>query len=393
MRLPVRAAGSLLGLAVCLSVAGPTRAQTVEDRVTVRGAYYREASTRVIQPMVQLTKNLPNGYDFGTTFLVDAISSASIAQGAVTDEVFKEKRYEGSVSAGWTRAETRLGGFLRYSREPDYVSHTAGVSLTRDVWERTGTLGVSLAYTHDDVEPRPPLVPRDLDVWFAGVSYAQVLTPTTLAQVGYEAYFLNGFAGNPYISHPNLGREDLPQKRLRHAVAFRIAQYLPSWTMGAQLHYRFYFDQQAMFDTGPWGMAAHTFEGRIYKNLGPDVETRLSYRYHWQSRAEFWCNARADIGCYGMTPDYHSWDVKFGGLSTHLPEIKVIWDLRLLAAVPGLAWFAGGAVEVSYGYLFQSTPYGMPFTDKNAPPVLGDLPFTRKYGGAHLLQTGYSLPF
>jgi hypothetical protein len=393
MRLPVRAVGPLLGLAVCISVTGPTRAQTVEDRITIRGAYYREVSTRVIQPMMEVTKSLPDGFDVGAHMLVDAISSASVAQGAITDEVFKEKRYEGSVSVGWTRSELRVGAFARYSREPDYVSHTGGLSLTRDVWDRTGTIGVSVAFTHDDVEPRPPLQPRDLDVWFAGVSYAQVLSPTTLAQVGYEAYHLNGFAGNPYISHPNLGREDLPQKRLRHALAFRIAQYVPSWTLGLQLHYRFYFDQEGLFDTGPWGMAAHTVEARLYKDLGRSVETRLSYRFHWQSRAEFWCNSRANIGCYGMTPEFHSWDVKFGGLTTQLPELKVIWHLTLLSRVPGLAWFSGGAVELSYGYLFQSTPYGTPFNDKNAPPLLGDLPWTRKYGGAHLLQTGYSLPF
>ena len=48
---------------------------------------------------------------------------------------------------------------------------------------------------------------------------------------------------------------------------------------------------------------------------------------------------------------------------------------------------------MSYGYFFQSTPYGQEFTDRNAPPVLGELPFTREYGGAHLIQTGYSLPF
>jgi hypothetical protein len=390
-----RAAARVLGSGLAASLAAlPTaRAQSSEDRVTLRGAYFREASTRVIQPMVEVKKALPGGYDLGGHFLVDAISSASIAQGAITDEVFSENRYEGSLAFGWTQALTRIGAFVRYSREPDYFSHTAGLSATREVWERTGTVSLNFAFTHDDIEPRPPLSPRDLDVWFAGVSYAQVITPTTVAQAGYEIYYLDGFGGNVYISHPNLGREELPETRLRHALAMRVAQYLPALGLGAQLHYRFYFDQESLTRTDPWGMTAHTVEARLYKNLGRHVETRLAYRYHQQSKADFWCNSRADLGCYGMMPTYHSWDVKFGGLTTHLPELKLIWNLHVLERLPALGWLAGGAAELSYGYLFQSTPYGQPFTDKNAPPAIGKLPFTRKYGGAHLVQTGYSLPF
>ncbi len=390
---PGRRIAGLLVAAACLAGAPSVRAQPVEDRLTVRGAYFREASTRVVQPMLQVTKALPAGFDVSGHLLVDAISSASIAQGAITDEVFTETRYEGGISAGWTRSLLRLGGFFRYSREPDYFSHTAGVSASHEVWERTGTIGVNLAFTHDDIEPNPPLQPRDLDVWFAGLSYAQILTPTTLAQVGYEIYRLKGFYGNPYISHPNLGREDLPETRLRHALSFHVAQYLPSLALGVQLHYRFYFDQESLGSSDPWGLTAHTLEGRLYKTLGRHVELRLSYRYHRQGQADFWCNARADIGCYGMMPEYHSWDVKFGGLNTQLPEVKVIWDLHGLAEVPALAWLSTGSVELSYGYLFESTPYGQPFTDRNAPPGIGKLPFTRKYGGAHLMQTGYSLPF
>ena len=66
--------------------------------------------------------------------------------------------------------------------------------------------------------------------------------------------------------------------------------------------------------------------------------------------------------------------------------------MRLLAGT-ALDFFAAGTFDVSYGYYFESTPYGQEFTDRNAPPVIGELPFTRSHGGAHLIQTGYSLPF
>ncbi|HEY0711970.1 MAG TPA: hypothetical protein VGF45_04815, partial [Polyangia bacterium] len=241
----------LVALAVCA-----VRTAKAEERIAVRGTYFREASTRVVQPMLEARFDLPSGYDLGAHALVDAISSASVAQGAMTDEVFQENRYEVGLSFGRTfegSNPTRLGGFLRHSNEPDYKSYTAGLSLTREVLERTGTISLTAAATIDDLALAAPLLPRDLAVVFAGVSYAQALTPTTLLLGGYEFFYLNGFYGNPYISHPDLGREKLPEVRIRHALAFKVAQYLPKLRLGAQLHYRFYFDQGSFGAIDPWG--------------------------------------------------------------------------------------------------------------------------------------------
>jgi hypothetical protein len=382
--------------AVTVAVLLLARPLAAEDRVTVRGAYFREASNRVVQPMMEVMKDLPGGVDVGGHLLVDAISSASIAQGALADTVFSENRYEGSVNLGYTRNQQRLGGFLRYSHEPDYKSYTGGVSLNREVWDRTGTVGINVAFTHDDIEPPPPQSPKDLNVFFAGVGYTQALSPTTMGQLVYETYLQRGFLANPYLAHGSLGREDVPDRRLRHAFAARLAQYVPRAELGLQLHYRLYYDQQSLFDTGPWGILGHTLEGRLSKAIGPNVELRGTYRFHHQSAANFWCNTitsmGGDISCYGMSPEYHSVDIKFGTLRTQVAELKAIWDLRLLNG-SALDFFASGTFDLSYAYYFEGTPYGQEFTDINAPPVLGKLPYSRQYGGAHVIQTGYSLPF
>jgi hypothetical protein len=116
-------------------------------------------------------------------------------------------------------------------------------------------------------------------------------------------------------------------------------------------------------------------EGRVYQELGRLVQLRLSYRFHSQGSARFWCNEIAnrggDPGCYGIAPRYHVMDEKLGPLTTHLVELQVVWQARALARVPLLSWFALGSFELSYGRYFQDT----------------------HYGNAHLLQTGYSLPF
>jgi hypothetical protein len=399
VRIARAAPGLLVALALTSWPDASTRAQEViEDRVTVRAVYFREASTRVVQPMVEASRVLPDGFDVRGHALVDAITSASVAQGALTDELFTEKRYEVGVQVGRRfRDLTRVSGFLRYSNEPDYKSYTGGLAVTREIWQRTGTVGFSVAGTSDDIVPLGR-DPKSLGTYYLGGSYIQVLSPTTNAQVMYELFKQNGYLANPYIAHPNLGREDLPTKRLRHAATIKAAQYIPDITTGLQLHYRFYFDQLSLTEIGPWGMTAHTVEGRLYKNLGRDFELRFDYRYHWQSAARFWCNSLpsqgGDIGCYGGTmPPHHSVDPKFGDLTTQMVQLKGTWDTRVFAGWRVLGLFAAGAFEVSYGYYFEDSPYGMLFNDRNAPPVIGNLPFTRSHGGAHLIQTGYSLPF
>jgi hypothetical protein len=293
----------------------------------------------------------------------------------------------------------RLDLFGRLSREPDYHSMSAGLSLSHEIWERTGTIAFSAAYTHDDIKPGPlsMMSEKDLDVAFAGISYTQVLSPTINSQLSYEFFFQSGFIGNIYLKHPDYGPERLPDKRARHALAFRVGKVIPEVTAGLQLSYRFYFDQGAFAALEPWGMTAHTVEGRFYKNLHRDVELRLSYRFHWQGKSLFWCNSRPEFGgrisCFGQGARYTSWDVKFGNYTTHLPEVKVFWDMHGLAGIPLLDLFAHGILDVSYGYYFETTPYGAPFTDETAPPVIGEIPFTRSHGGAHYIQAGYSLPF
>ncbi len=339
--------------------------------MSLRGVYFREPSTRVVQPMVQLTKDLPGSVDLGVHYLLDAITSASVAAGNFQDQLLTEHRHETGVAVGKTIDHTRVGVSYRYSREPDYLSHTAGLSFSQGVWQNSGLVALNLAATRDTNRPING-TPNPLKVYFGGLSYTQALSPTTVAQLGYEMAYLHGYMANAYLRDPNLGREQVPDVRVRNVVAARIAHLFPDMGTGLQLHYRYYVDQAAAFRLFPWGLQSHSIEGRVYQRLGRDFEVRLSYRYHTQGAAEFYCaTAPGAPGCYGQFPQFHSIDVKLGALATHLPEIRITWDARALGNFAPLRWSARGTFELSYGYFWQSTPYG----------------------GGHLLQAGYSLPF
>ena len=71
-----------------------------------------------------MSKDLPSGFDVSAHFLVDAITSASLAAGTMQDNIFTELRKEFGVVIGKTIDHTHLAVHYRQSREPDYVSHT-----------------------------------------------------------------------------------------------------------------------------------------------------------------------------------------------------------------------------------------------------------------------------
>jgi hypothetical protein len=354
------------------------------DQVTIRGAYYREPSTRVIQPVVDIQKDLPHGFDIDAHYLVDAITSASAAAGTTKDSIFTEIRNEVGLGVGknWDRTRATLG--YRYSAESDYWSHGLGGSLAGRFWGDTATVALSLGLSLDTMSSRDRPSPDcavaphtycTLNSYFAGLSYTQVLSPTSVAQVDGEVAYLDGFQGNLYRLVPGSGYEKPPTQRLRNAVAGRIATYFPSSSTGLQLHYRFYWDlYPGQTPSDPWLVRAHTIEARLYQKLSRSLEVRLLYRQHFQNHAAFWCDITVNPSCYqaGSLPlPYTSADPKLGAIHTEYPEVKLLWDADRLRTVPFLRWFSAATFEISYGYYVQSD----------------------SFGSAHVLQAGATMPY
>lgn len=371
-----------------------------DDYVAVRGAYYREASTRVIQPMIEVQRESPTGLDVGAHFLVDAITSASIAAGTTVDNVFTEVRDEVGfrVRKRWERSD--LSVVYKYSSESDYWSHSLGLSYGTRLWYDTAALRFSVGRGWDtmsakgrtpDCQPNMPAEFCTLNSWYAGVSYSQILSPVMLAQVSAETAYLEGFQGNLYRQVGSLMRyEFLPPRRMRNAIAPRIAYYIPQTETGFQLHYRFYFDfypGDAGTPADPWLITSNMIEARVYQQVTPTLQVRFAFRYYRQNHAAFWCAAPnrpttlppTDFCAMATNPPsgylntatYYTADPKLGPVVTQYPELQLVWAADALRTVPFMRWFAAGTFEISYGHYFQNT----------------------SFGDAHVLQTGYRLAF
>jgi hypothetical protein len=117
----------------------------------------------------------------------------------------------------------------------------------------------------------------------ANLSLGQLLSPTTIAWLGYGFTFQKGTLETTYNSVPVEGggrvEERWPEVRLRHAWTGRIAQHIPFTRTTLRGGYRFYIDDISI--------RAHTFDVGVYQYLGPWFLLQGTYRWHKQTAAEF----------------------------------------------------------------------------------------------------------
>jgi hypothetical protein len=368
-------------LLVCLVGVWP-RASVAEDRVIIRGNYYRERSTRVLQPMVHVTVDAPDErLTLGAAYLLDAITSASIATGttAVTggDHVFTELRHEALGTVGSRLGEWTLGGFFRYSTETDHISRSVGTSVARDFLQRTINLSLSYAYNFDrafrivnSLGERAPWCGGAftvncgsegggnlLQVHYLSAGYTHVLHKTLIALLNVEGAFARGPQDNPYRGEqiPNVLWESHPTERDRIAVSGALRWMIPEGHTVFEPRYRFYADD--------WGIKAHSIDARVHFRVARYVRMRLRYRYYTQNEAFFWredmmyeesplpCTPDTPQGCASADPKLDDW-------LSHTPGAQITWELDGLARRPGLGWLANGWIQATYNHVFQTNRFG-----------------------------------
>lgn len=377
----------LVVVAVVLALAAPVGADM--DTLVLRGNHWRDRNTRVVQPTVELHKQLPSGTQLSADYLLDAITSASVAAGVLRDQPFTELRNEAGFGVGQWLGPALLSAAYSYSSESDYWAHTASLGLLLDLFQHNTQLSASLAYGNDRVALRmgPTLYNPvgGLQTVSAFVNVSQALLPTLGLTAGYEIGVIgfgnaqNGWQANPYRT-VSLGgapaRELVPYQRIRQAA--NAAVY---WTMPVPSRlvpffavrgaYRIYWDD--------WGLLSHTPELRLYLPIGP-IEWRVTGRWYTQNHVSFWSDD-------GVTPAYpqgvqglhcttclrkssrdglwYTSDPKLGDMTAELLELRLLVRLRGMRSwrwLPGAAWLSAGLVELSYGHYFNGgfahTAYG-----------------------------------
>jgi len=355
-------APGVAGLAVVVA-AGSASA---DGTLALRGVYYKERSTRVMQPMLDGmfevgTRGLLTGH-----FLVDAITSASAGSGAAA-AAFTEKRYEAGVGYAQEIDEFRIGGDTKYSTESDYRSLYAGLRGEADLAQKNTVIGLGAGLSLDTVSnagaqspmggpmlvcnnSRPTEVSPDCPLrtfsFFASAS--QIVTRDAVVAVTYDAAQMHGFQSNAYrivIADDGMTAERHPNDRTRHAVAASARYYLPATQTTFVGAYRFYHDT--------WKITAHTPELRIIQQAGFDIDASIRYRYYRQSAAFFYEKRYPSID--PGVREYETDDPKMSPFDGHTFEAKLGFLGEALSL--GGTW-AGARFEGILEYVIQHNRFG-----------------------------------
>jgi hypothetical protein len=114
------------------------------------------------------------------------------------------------------------------------------------------------------------------------LTLTQVLSTTTIGSLSYGGTLQRGTMGNTWssvlLSDGTRGDERYPRQRQRHALAARLAQWLP-WEGALKLMVRGYADD--------WGIDASTIEADLAQRVFPSLVVQASYRRHQQTAASF----------------------------------------------------------------------------------------------------------
>jgi hypothetical protein len=318
---------------VCLGVAGEGRADEVAAAVYVRTD---TNNTVVVAPRVRAQAEVATDTQATVVYAVDVWTSASVDIMTSASRVpVTEQRDELNLSLDHEFEDVILTFAYRLSLEPDYVSHGGSGGFAYDFADNNATLAVGLSGSVDRVgRAGHPDFWRDAGTLGARVSFTQVLTRETLAQVMYELSRVSGYQVSPYrfvaiggdglctsgvVSGagyaPLCVPENSPGTRMRHAIAFELRHALSASTSlsGA---YRFYLDD--------WGLSSHTLRAEGSYLPGADTVLSLRYRFYTQTAVDHYRSR------YAAPQAYVTSDKELSPLTSHRIglELDHLWSLE-----------------------------------------------------------------
>lgn len=291
--------------------------------------YYWETSTRVVVPTIKAEADSPGGFHFGAGYLIDAITSASIAQTGQTevDALFTEYRHGVHAELGQafdlrsSQLDVRVNGV--YSTEDDYTSVVYGLESNLTFNDKATRVALGINRVQDDIDSNAdPTFAGKLSGTTLGASVEQAINPVMSITLGYQFGYLEGYLGNAYRSALRGAlplRENPPGTRARHSATAHLAWYLPTTSTALHLLLGGYTDS--------WEIRAITPELRVYQEVGRDLLLQPHYRFYAQTKAWF----QSDGPYPGTWTGPVTNDPKMAEFTTHTFGLSLDYRLGFLA--------------------------------------------------------------
>ncbi len=273
-----QAAGLVCGLL------GVTTARAVDlpaDKAEAMVTVYHGGGVTATGPALLVRKSVGDKVSLSGSYTVDMVSNASIDV-VTTASPFRESRTAYSLGMDYVVRDTTLKLSRSSSREPDYTADALSFDIAQEVFGNMSTVSMGFTRGWDKVGRKYEGFFDQARHWQYRLGLTQVLSPTWLASLNFEAVSDDGYLGSPYRVARVFGAavpERNPRTRSSRAISVRATGTLESGG-AVRADYRYYWDT--------WAIKAHTLELGYSRYLGAAWLGDAFVRLHTQNSALFY---------------------------------------------------------------------------------------------------------
>lgn len=262
-------------------------------------SYFDNFRLNVIYPSINITKNLDKNTSVTGSYLVDAISSASMKmvlrvdgitsatsnkQGGA-DNTPDELRHQINLGIVRNISGVMVSADGMYSTEHDYSSKTFATNISIPFAKKNTVLQLGYAGNWDKIFPQTRYWTKDRTTSTFNLGLTQILSKNIVTQfdfsfINIDGYMLDGYQVVRIVKNFNLSILEPfePEKRIRKAMGIRTNLGISKLST-LLLGYRYYWDT--------WDIRSHTVDVEFKTHLTDNMNVSCSFRQYFQTKAYF----------------------------------------------------------------------------------------------------------
>jgi len=279
-----------------------------EDEIEVNfNSYFDNFRLEVVYPTINITKALDKNTSISGSYLVDAISSASmrmkfqvdgitsatINKNGGADDTPDELRHQVGLGIVRNFSGVIFSANGMYSIEHDYSSKTIAANLSLPFAKKNTVLQLGYAGNFDKVFPQTRTWTKERKTSTFNFGVTQILSKKIVTQFDFsfintEGYMLDGYQVVKIVNGFFLKTLEPiePEKRIRKAAGIRT-NFGISKLSTLLLGYRYYWDT--------WDIKSHTLDAEFKTHLTDNLNLIFSARQYFQTKAYFFKEAYVEV--------------------------------------------------------------------------------------------------
>lgn len=271
----------------------------------------------VSSPSVYFVAPVSSRLSVAGSAVYDSVSGASpyyhnTLSGASQKGRIDEVRKAAEIAATWYGEHVASTVGISTSREHDYQSDAASVSVRINTAQNNRTWEFGASTSHDRIDAvTAGVTGKKKDTTGLLVGVTQVLTPKDLVQANLTYSDGRGYFSDPYKNQ--YGIDIRPDRRRQWALLVRYNHYFDDWEAALRLSGRYYKDS--------FGIRSTTATAEWEQPVGAGFSVVPSLRYTTQRAASFYYDPPFPSGA-GQQP-YYSADTRLSAFGAVTYGVKI----------------------------------------------------------------------